>query len=418
MSTVACRLPYGQGDLTVEVPEADLLDVVTAAADEADDDEAGIITRALGQPIGSPRLEELVEPGQTVCVVTSDMTRPCPSDRILPHILAELGRAGVGERDVVIVMALGLHRAMTAPELEAAVGSEVWKRYRVINHDPEDVVQLGTTAAGTPVEVFREVVEADFRVCLGNLEFHYFAGFSGGAKAIVPGCASRATLNANHAMMVRPEATAGRIEDNPVRRDLEEATGMVGGHFMLNVLVGSSHRICEAVAGDLTAAHRRGCELVAARGAVSIPACADIVLVSSGGHPSDVNMYQAQKALDNAVHAVRPGGVIIWVAECGERFGNATFESWLTEAESPGQILDRIQAGFVLGGHKAAALAAVMQQASVYLVSGLDDEAVCACGLRPFVGLDEALRAARAEVGEGATILSLPNGGSVMPSPA
>ncbi len=418
MSTVVCRLPYGHGDLTVEVPEADLLDVVTAAAEEAGADEAGLITSALQQPIGSPRLEELVEPGQTICVVTSDLTRPCPSDRILPHILAELDRAGVGERDVVIVMALGLHRPMTDEELVTAVGREVWERYRVINHDPDDVVQLGTTGAGTPVEVFRAVVEADFRVCLGNLEFHYFAGFSGGAKAIVPGCASRATVNANHAMMVRPEATAGRIDGNPVRLDLEEATGMVGGHFMLNVLVDSSHRICEAVAGDLTAAHRRGCEMVEARGAVSIPARADIVLVSSGGHPSDLNMYQAQKALDNAVHAVRVGGVIIWVAECGERFGNSTFETWLTEAESPGQVLERIQADFVLGGHKAAAMAAVMQQASVYLVSGLEDEVVSACGLRPFAGVDEALWAARAEVGEGATILSLPNGGSVMPSPA
>ena len=415
MKSYPCKLPYGHGDLVLEIPTDQLLGVVTAAEIPMVGDEATILENALNRPIGTRCLDELAEAGQSVCIVTSDMTRPCPSDRMLPPVLSRLHGAGVADEEVVIVLALGLHRPMTEAEIEEAVGAEVFARYRVLNHDPEETVRLGSTRAGTPVDVFRPVIDADVRICLGNLEFHYFAGFSGGAKAIIPGCASRETLNANHAMMTRPEAVAGRIEDNPVRQDLEEATAMVGVDFILNVVVDDGHRICEAVAGDLILAHRRGCELVTERGSVRIRERGDIVLVSSGGHPSDVNLYQAQKALDNAAHAVKPGGVIVWVAECCESFGNSTFETWLRQARSPEDVLERIQADFVLGGHKAAAVASVMKQAAIYLVSSLDEEVVAACGLHPFSHLDEALASARRALGQDASILALPNGGSVMP---
>jgi nickel-dependent lactate racemase len=197
----------------------------------------------MAHPIGSRRLRELVVPGQRVAIVTSDLTRPCPSARLLPYILEELGSAGVEEDDILVVLALGLHRPMTGPEMEEAVGSEVSQRVRVINHDPASTVRLGTTSRGTPVEILTHVVDADVRVCLGNLELHYFAGYSGGAKAILPGCASRATVQANHAMMVKPEACAGRLDGNPLRADLEEGAAMVGIDFILNVIVDSDHRI-------------------------------------------------------------------------------------------------------------------------------------------------------------------------------
>jgi nickel-dependent lactate racemase len=349
-----------------------------------------------------------------VAVVTSDLTRPCPSDRLLPLVLTELQQAGVRDGDVSVVMALGLHRPMTAAEMETAVGPGVCRRVRLLNHDPADVVRLGTTSAGTPVEVYRPLVTADVRICVGNLEFHYFAGYSGGAKAILPGCASRATVNANHAMMVQPGAAAGRLEGNPVRADLEEGVSMLGVDFLLNVVVDGQHRITGAVAGDVVEAHRRGCALVAERGTVRIPRRADLVVVSAGGYPKDMNMYQAQKALDNAAGAVRDGGIIVWVAECREGLGEKTFESWLRGA-SPAQILERIQREFVLGGHKAAAIAAVLNRARVFLVSALAPELVRECGLVPFADLDRAVSAALDELGQGARLLCLPYGGSVLP---
>jgi len=414
--TTTVELPYGQGVQRVRVPAANLRAILEPkpAADVAG--ETGLLRTALAEPAGTPRLRDLARPGQKVVIVTSDLTRPCPSERLLPPILDQLEAAGVPDAEVTVVMALGLHRPMTEAEIETAVGSEVYRRLRVINHDPEECVRLGITSAGTPVDIFRPLVEADLRVCLGNLELHYFAGYSGGAKAVLPGCASRATVRANHAMMVRPEAAAGRLDGNPVRADIEEGVAMLGVDFILNVVVDGQHRIVGAVAGEVTAAHRRGCEIVAQRGIVPIDRRADLVLVSAGGYPKDVNLYQAQKALDNAAHAVRDGGILILVAECAEGLGNRTFGAWMAEAASPDDLLERIQREFVLGGHKAAAIAAVLKRASVYLVSALPDETVRQCGMRPFSDVGAALDKAIEEVGVGASVAVLPEGGSVLPA--
>lgn len=408
------ELPFGHSRVTLSVPAANLLGVFAPRESTAVADEAMVIQSALENPIRSPRLRDMARPGQKGVIVTSDGTRPCPSEQLLPPVLEELTAAGVADRDITVVIGLGLHRSMTEDELQAAVGPAVYRRVRVINHDAKDTVRLGVTSFGTPVEIFRPVVEADFRVCLGNLEFHYFAGYSGGAKAILPGCASEATVTANHAMMVLPEAQAGRLEGNPVRADLEEGAAMAGVDFILNAVVDSEHRTVSAVTGDVTAAHRAGCDIVAERGKVAIPALADIVLVSAGGYPKDVSLYQAQKALDNAAYAVRPGGIIILVAECGEGCGNRTFEEWMTQGDTPPRLLERIQQRFVLGGHKAAAIALISRRARVFLVSSAFGRVPLA-GIEHYATLDIALDAAFRAMGLNATVLVLPHGGSVLP---
>jgi nickel-dependent lactate racemase len=185
------------------------------------------------------------------------------------------------------------------------------------------------------------------------------------------------------------------------------------------VVVDGQHRIVGAVAGDVTTAHRQGCELVKRRGTIPIPKRADVILVSAGGYPKDVNLYQAQKALDNAAYAVRQGGIILLVAECSEGLGNQTFETWMREARSADDLLDRIQREFVLGGHKAAAIAAVLKRATVYLVSALPAETVRCCGMIPFDDLGEAMEASlqsyQGTVGSTASVIVLPYGGSVLP---
>jgi nickel-dependent lactate racemase len=412
------ELPYGHGTVSTQVPAAALQAVLVPLQPEGEPslhDETQILHDALARPIGTPRLRDLARPGQKIVIVTSDLTRPCPSEQLLPPVLAELAAAGVNDRDVTVVLALGLHRPMTEAEMEAAVGPEMCRRLAIVNQDPQDTVRLGITAAGTPVEIYRPVVEADFRICLGNLELHYFAGYSGGAKAILPGCASRAAVNANHAMMVRPEAAAGRLAGNPVRADLEEGVALLGVDFILNVVVDGRHRIVGAAAGEVIAAHRQGCQMVAQRGMVEIERRADLVVTSAGGYPKDVNLYQAQKALDNAAHAVRDGGILILVAECPEGLGNKTFEAWMTGASSPDELLARIQQEFVLGGHKAAAVAAVQKRASIYLVSALPEDLVRRCGLVPFASLDGAATAALGALGPNPSLLVLPQGGSVWP---
>jgi len=408
------QLPFGRTHLEAQIPTASLIGVIEPREVEKTADEHVLVRQALEHPIGSRRLLELVQPGQKVAIMASDLTRPCPSAKLLPSVLKELTDAGVHEEDVFVVAALGLHREMTPSELEHMAGPDVYRRIRVINHNPQDVVLLGTTQRGTPVEVFRPVVEADFRVCLGNVEFHYFVGYSGGAKAIIPGCASKKTVTANHAFMVHPDAVSGTYVGNPVRADLEEAAAMVGVDFILNVVVDAQHHILAAVAGDGIAAHRVGCDWIAQRGKVAIPEQGDVVVASPGGYPKDVNLYQAQKALDSAALAVRHGGIIILVAECPEGLGNAVFEQWITSGLTCEELLDRIQQEFVLGGHKAAAIAKVAREAQLMLVSpSLADLSLS--GIEHQTMVKVALDTAFARLGAGARVLVFPQGISILP---
>jgi nickel-dependent lactate racemase len=416
-STQSVDLAYGQSQFSVAVREVNLLGVYNPLPASAEGDQRSLIAAAMAKPIGKPRLREVVHRGQRVAILTSDLTRPCPSQDLLPFVLEELGSAGVPDEDVFIVMGLGLHRFMTDAEIVKALGPEFSKRFRVLNHDIDDTIRVGVTGRGTPVEIFRPVVDADARICLGVLEYHYFAGYSGGAKGLFPACASRAAVTANHSFMVRPEAVTGRIEGNPVRADLEEAAGMVGVDFILNVVI-DEHRVVGAVAGDMITAHRRGCEMIAERGMIPIPRQADIVVASSGGFPKDINMYQAQKALENASYFVRDGGVLILVAECPEGYGEETFKSWMHAASRPQDLLDRIQREFVLGGHKAAAVAAVQARVDVYVVSSWPPEEMRKIGLTPFESPQAALEAALNKLGRDSKVIVLPLAGSTIPKTA
>ena len=415
IETKAFYLQYGNKELGVEVPASNLLGAYDPKKTTDPIDEDLVLSHAMAHPIASHPLRELVSKGDRIAIITSDLTRPCPSEKILPYVIAELEAAGIPDEDIFIVFALGLHRQMTEEEIDRAISPEMHRRFRVLNHDPENVVHLGTTSAGTPVEIFRPVVEADKRICLANLEFHYYAGISGGAKAIVPGVASRATTLANHALMVEPGATTGQVEGNPVRMDLEEAVAMLGVDFILNVVVDEQHRILDAVAGDLTAAHRAGCEMVRERGTVHVPRLANIVVASAGGHPKDINLYQAHKALRAASYFVREGGIIVFLAQCPEGIGHRVFEQWLLSGDTPDAILERLQSGFVFGGHIAASMAMIRKRARVYMVSDLPDDVVSQAGLQPYHDVQDAFDEAVQTPGGGSEVIVLPQAGSIIP---
>jgi len=408
------QLPFGTSYLEAQLPATNLIGIIEPRRTDQSAGERTLIAAALQQPIASARLRDRVHPGQRIAIIASDLTRPCPSARLLPSVLAELAAAGVSGQDVLIVAALGLHRRMLPTELQQLAGRDVYRRIKVINHDPDDVLHLGTTQRGTPVEVFRPVVEADVRICLGNVEFHYFAGYSGGAKAIIPGCASYSTVSANHAWMVHPDAISGSHAGNPLRADLEEAAAMVGLDFIVNVVVDDRHRILAAFAGHGIQAHRAACDWIAMRGKVAIPELADVVIVSPGGFPKDINLYQAHKALETAALAVRPGGIIILVAECREGLGNARFEQWITDGLDCEALLARIKEEFVLGGHKAAAIARVAQRAQLLLVAPALAH-LSLTGLGHQASLDTALNTAFGRLGRSARVLVLPQGISVLP---
>lgn len=405
----------GNGVQIVEVPEKNLRGVLRAKEAPAIPSEEEEIRRALREPVGSPRLREIVRPGETVAIVTSDLTRPMPTAKVMPALLDELYAGGVRPEDITLVYALGSHRHQTDEEKRKLAGERAWQEIRCVDSDPEDFVSLGRTAAGTPVDITSAVARADRRICLGNVEYHYFAGYSGGAKAIMPGCSTRAAIQANHSMMVRDDACAGRLEGNPLRMDIEEAGDICGIDFILNVVLGEHKQILKAAAGDVRAAHRELCAFLDTIYLKQLPEAADIVIVSQGGAPKDLNLYQTQKALDNARHAVRQGGIIILIGSCREGMGERVFEEWMTQSPSPEAMIERIGRDFQLGGHKAAAIAMTLQKAKIYLVSDLEEDFVRSIFLSPMPSAQAALDAAFAELGESASVLAMPFGGSTLP---
>lgn len=411
------KLEFGLGTSTqvVEVPEKNLIGVLRAKPAPAIASEEEEVRRALWEPVGAPPLRQVVRPGEKIAVITSDITRPMPTRKVMPALLDELYAAGVKPEDITLVFALGSHRSQTDEERRRLAGERAWNEIRCVDCDPDDCVHLGVTSAGTPVDITRVVAEADRRICLGNVEYHYFAGYSGGAKAIMPGCSTRAAIQSNHSMMVRAEAAAGNLKTNPVRRDIEEAAALCGIDYILNVVLGEHKEILRAAAGDVTLAHRELCAFLDKIYLNELPKAADIVLVSQGGAPKDLNLYQTQKALDNARHAVRQGGIIILIGSCREGLGERVFEQWMTTSPSPEAMIERIGRDFQLGGHKAAAIAITLQKAKIFLVSELEDDFVRSIFLTPQPSAQAALEQAFRELGGDASVLAMPFGGSTLP---
>lgn len=373
------------------------------------------IKRALETPIGSPRLKNILKPGEKIAIITSDITRPMPSKLVLPVLLEELVEAGVKDEDITIVFGLGTHRSQTEQEKRYLVGDAIFERIACVDSDPSDCVHLGMTTNGTPVDIFRLVAEADRRICLGNIEYHYFAGYSGGAKAIMPGVSTKAAIQANHRRMVEETARAGKLEGNPVREDIDEVVNFLSIDFILNVVLDEKKNVVKAVAGHYIEAHREGCKFLDTLYQVQIPKTADIVITSPGGYPKDINLYQAQKALDNSKHAVKPGGIIILVASCKEGLGEHTFEQWMLEATKSHDLIEKIQENFQLGGHKAAAIALILEKTKIFLVSDLQADFVRKLFMEPYADVQSALNAAFKQLGKDASVCLMPVGSSTLP---
>ena len=406
---------FGTGYQEVEFPQENLLEILNANEVSASLTGSDEVVRALNHPIGAPKIEEVIRPGEKIAIITSDITRPCPTWQMMPPLLDRLYAAGVKPEDITLVFALGSHRPHTPEEMQRLAGPRAWKEIRCVDSDPSDCIHLGKTQRGTPVDITRVVAKADRRICLGNIEYHYFAGFSGGAKAIMPGVSTRQAIQVNHAMMIHPDAHAGKLEGNPLREDIEEAGAICGIDYIVNVVLDEHKNIICAVAGDVTLAHRAGCRFLDQLYRKELREKADIVLVSQGGAPKDLNLYQTQKALDNAKHAVRDGGIIILIGSCKEGLGEKTFGTWIEEAKQPNDLVDRVKTHFQLGGHKAAAIAMVLEKADVFLVSEMEEALVKKCFLQPYESAQKALDAAFAKLGAHAKIIAMPCGGSTLP---
>jgi nickel-dependent lactate racemase len=395
---VRIELGFGPGALELEAGE----DVEVVQPRELPAADPGEIERSLDQPLGKS-LDEF-RGCRSASVLVSDITRPAPTHLLLPPLANRLKRLGIS--DLKVVFGLGTHRRMMPEEERLLLKECVSLPY--IQHNPKACVPLGETKRGTPVEILETVASSDLIVATGNIEYHYYAGYSGGAKAVLPGVSSERSVIKNHKLMRDARAISGRL-DSPVRQDMEEAAEIADLDFILNVVLNSRKEIVQSISGDFIQAHRAGAAVVD-RMYRRIVEPAEIVVTCAGGRPKDLNLFQAQKALDNAKYAAAPGGTIILVAECSEGLGHPVFERWACAAQGAEDCWERFGREYEFGGHKAAFLARESLRHHLILVSALPAAKAEMCFFQPAKTLDEALAEARERQGKNARMLVIPHG--------
>jgi lactate racemase len=414
-------LKYGQETLTAWLPGAHLLaaTVPSAAAEVAE-----LVRQALDRPLGCPPLEEIVRPGEKVVIVTSDITRYTGSEHYLPVLVERLNRIGIADGDIEIIIALGIHRPQSDSEHHKILGP-LYGRIAVSDHDcdnPAQLVTLGITAGGVPVMVNRRVAEAERVIVTGTVGFHYFAGFGGGRKGLVPGVAARETCMATHFSVLNPPevggkhplASTGVLEGNPVHAAIVEAARMIEPDFLLNTVLSPDKEILAVFAGELETAHLAGCQLVRQLYSAPLAEPMDLAVVSCGGAPKDINFIQAHKALDYGVRALREGGTIILLAACPDGFGNKTFFSWFRHP-SLKEFETALRSHYEINGQTAYSTRLKAERYRIILLSEFGEQETRGMGMEKAADLDEALRMAHAQLPAEPKVVVIPDGGTVLP---
>jgi nickel-dependent lactate racemase len=412
-------LPYGKTDVCVRVPARNLLGTIDPKQVAGAPDQKAEVERALKEPIGTKRLSEIAKPESKVAIVVDDAARNTPSEYMLLPVLAELNAAGVKDENVTVIFGCGTHRAVKPEEAAGLVGAEVLKRVKTISHDAQskDLVYIGTTkTSGNKIMVNRVFAEADVRVLLGDVNYHYYAGFGGGRKSVLPAVCGAETIRHNHSMLTNTNARTGNLENNPVHIDMTEAAKLAKVDFIVNVVENSKGEIVKAFAGDLEAAFLEGTKLVDDIYRVFVDRRAEIIVVSSGGYPADINLFQAHKGLDNALDAVKRGGVIILVAECIEGHGNQVFYDYMTRFGEIKAVEKEIRRNFAMGSHKALYILKALEKHQIILVSSMPDfYAQNVFKLKTARAVNDALNEAFKIAGSAARVWAMPQGSHTLP---
>lgn len=414
------NLAYGEGWLPVELPD-DRTTVIRPTHTAGLPDERAAVVEALRAPVGAAPLRESVRSDQRVCIVFTDLTRATPNDRLIPWLLAELGQVPVDH--LTLLNSTGTHRPNTRAELEKLLTPAVVEKYRVLNHDCHDTASLvgvGKTRTGVPAMLNRHVVEADVRIVTGFIEPHFFAGFSGGPKGIMPGCAGLETVMSSHgaANIGDARATFGMTEGNPLWEDLREIALRVGPSFLLNVALNEERQITGVFAGDLIEAHKVGIEFVRRTAMQRVEAPFDIVVTTNSGYPLDLNLYQGVKGMSAGARIIKDGGLLILACECREGVpAGSPLDKFYQETSSPEEILALLATpGFVRPEQWQAHIQAMIQgRARVLLHSTLDEAAVRGCFLEPCPDIAATVIAELERRGPEARVAVLPQGPLTIP---
>ena len=401
------RFPYGKEMLTYHIPEDRFAGCLTSALESyvPEGTESELVERALAMPYGCPSLRELAEGCGKIVLIASDHTRPVPSKVIVPPMLREL-RAGNPDADITILIATGCHRETTQEELIRKFGEEIVCSEKIVVHDCDDadhLVNIGKLPSGGDLVINRLVYEADLVVAEGFIEPHFFAGFSGGRKSVLPGIASRKTVMYNHnsRFIASEYARTGILQNNPIHEDMIAASKAAGLKFIVNTVLDASHKVVYAVAGDVRTAHLKGCAFLADRCGISLPAGSkkpDIVITTNGGYPLDQNIYQAVKGMTAAESLVRENGVIIMLAKSddgdGGRVFHETFKNQPDLDRMMQEFLDTAPEDTIVDQWQSQIFCRVLMHSTVIYISDADDETVRDLHMIPAHSIEEAVEIA------------------------
>jgi nickel-dependent lactate racemase len=437
-------IPYLDRTFPLEFPGENLLAVAEPNEFGSGGSPEEILAEALAKPYGpesftprgpgpavsagrsGPGLAEFLGGGERLLIIINDATRPTPTEAVLGALLPIIEKSGIETEKLTLLAAAGAHRAPTEAEYRQILGAFYGRlRSRCVYHDArkdEDMADLGNTRNGTPILLNKRLFEADRIIATGSVEPHYFAGFTGGRKAFLPGIAAYKTIQANHKLALSPQARSLALEGNPVHEDMMDALPLIKAPvFSVMTVLDKEQRTAAAAAGDLMASFYAAVETARKIFCVSIPAPADIV-VSVAKFPMDIDLYQSQKAIDNGAAALKDGGTLILVSSCRDGIGDEAYARLLAQAASPADAIERIRSGYKLGFHKAAKMAAVSGRALVKAVTELPPEQLKSMFIEsapsPQAALDEALTAAKARGIAVPKILVLPDGCVTVPDPA
>jgi len=413
------KLKYGKEEIRLSIEDKNIIKMLNLKKQKVLLNPENKLRELLKNPIGCPSLKELIfqKKASKILIIVNDITRPTPYEIILPPLLDALRQIGIKKENITFIIATGIHRGNSKEELENIFGKDLVSNYKFVNHNSDDsnLKYLGKLKSSNELWVNPIVSQTDFIITTGVIVPHYFAGFSGGRKSILPGICGRKTIEANHAQMVHPDARTGNLKGNPVHQEMQEAAEKVGVDFNINVVTDEKHQIIEIVAGELLTSWQQGVEICKKIYLCPIEKKADVVIASAGGYPKDINVYQAQKTLNNAYQAIKPEGTIILLAECLEGYGEPTFEKWIEEANTSDDIIKRLKNKFVLGGHKAYAIAKLAKEVEVILISSLPSEKVRKLFFIPMEDISQAIEYIKEKYSEDFQAYILPSGNTVVP---
>lgn len=401
---MAYALKYGNSEFKVTLADEHIKQVLEANPVKlAPGTPRELIEDALNHPIGSDRIENIVKPGEKVCVIISDSTRSWQNPGlILEILLGRLGTAGIKDEDIVIISARGSHREQTAEELRYLVTDKIYNRIKVVDHnclDESNLTYMGTTSRGTPVKLNSIAVNSDRVILVGAALHHFLGGFSGGRKSIIPGIASRDTIQANHSLSLNqgigsgcnPLVKSGRLEDNPLHLDMLEGALMLNPCFIINIVVDDNYKTLKAFAGDMVKAHAQACSLVDRMNTVDIDRLYPVVIASAGGYPKDMNVYQPMKTLCHLLECTEPGGMMIMLSQCREGFGSIETEKQITGYSNMLEREKALRESYSIGAHTGYLYADTAEKYTFILVTDLDAANFSKTKIHIVHTLDEAL---------------------------